>query len=110
MEKSITKGCPQGSCRGSGFWNLQYNPILTLKYTDHTRAVAFADDLIIMTKAKNIREAENIVNIELQKISTWATNNKIRFNEHKSKTMLLTRRKRKDRKEIEIQQTPPPSA
>jgi hypothetical protein len=37
-----------------------------------------------MTKAKNIREAENIVNIELQKISTWATNNKIKFNEHKS--------------------------
>jgi len=34
-------------------WSVYFNPILTLKYTDHTRAVAFADDLIIMTKAKN---------------------------------------------------------
>jgi hypothetical protein len=25
MEKNITKGCPQGSCCGPGFWNLQYN-------------------------------------------------------------------------------------
>ena len=55
-----------------------------------------------MTKADSIREAENIVNVELSKISAWAANNKIRFNEHKSKTMLLTRRKRKERKEIEI--------
>jgi len=26
IEKTITKGCPQGSCRGPGFWNIQYNP------------------------------------------------------------------------------------
>ena len=102
IERNITKGFPQGSCCGPAFWNLQYNSILTLKYTNHTKAVAFADDLIIMTKADSIREAENIVNVELSKISAWAANNKIRFNEHKSKTMLLTRRKRKERKEIEI--------
>jgi hypothetical protein len=38
----------------------------------------------------------------MSKISAWAVNNKIRFNEHKSKVMLMTRRKRKERKEIEI--------
>jgi hypothetical protein len=25
IEKSITKGCPQGSCCGPGLWNIQYN-------------------------------------------------------------------------------------
>jgi hypothetical protein len=40
--------------------------------------------------------------LELSKISAWAVNNKIRFNKHKSKAMLLTKRKRKERKEIEI--------
>ena len=35
-------------------------------------------------------------------ISTWATNNKIQFNNLKSKAMLLSRRKRKERKEIDI--------
>jgi hypothetical protein len=81
---------------------LQTRPLgHTLKYTNHTKAVAFADDLVITIKAESIREAENIANVELRKISAWALYNKIRFNEHKSKVMLMTR-KRKERKEIEI--------
>ena len=101
---TITKGCPQGSCSGPGYWNIlvQYNSLLTLRYTEHTKVIAFADDVVIMIKADSIREAENITNVELSKISKWAVNNKIRFNKHKSKVMLLTRRKRKERQEIYI--------
>jgi hypothetical protein len=33
----------------------------------HTRAVAFADDLILMIRADSIREAENIANIYMGK-------------------------------------------
>jgi len=62
----------------------------------------FADDLIIVTRGKTVREAENIANIELSKISSWAKDIKIRFNEQKSKAVLLTRRKRRERKELEI--------
>jgi hypothetical protein len=46
-----------------------------------------------MIKAESIREAENIANVELCKISAWAKENKIRFNEQKSKVTLMTRRK-----------------
>jgi hypothetical protein len=59
IQKNITKGCPQGSCCGPGLWNIQYNSLLTLKYTNHTKAVAFADDLVIMIKAESIRETEH---------------------------------------------------
>ena len=31
MERLITKGCPQGSCLGPGFWNILYNSVLTLE-------------------------------------------------------------------------------
>jgi hypothetical protein len=55
-----------------------------------------------MIKADSIREAENIANVELSKISAWAKENKIRFNEQKSKAMLMTRRTRKEPKDIEI--------
>jgi hypothetical protein len=75
-------------------FGIQYNSLLTLKYTNHTKSVAFADDLVIMIKAESIREAENIANVELSTISAWAVNNKIRFNEHKSKVMLITRGKK----------------
>ena len=73
MEKNITQGCPQGSCCGPGFWNLQYNPLLNLSYTNHTKVVAFADDLIIMIKAESVREAENTVNVEMNKITALLT-------------------------------------
>jgi hypothetical protein len=49
-----------------------------------------------------VRVAENIANIELRKISSWTKDNKIRFNEQNSKAMLLTRRIRRERKELEI--------
>jgi hypothetical protein len=53
-----------------------------------------------MTKAESIPEAENIMNAELSKISTWAREHKLQFNEQKSQVMLLTRRKRKENKKL----------
>jgi len=44
-----------------------------------------------MIKADSIREAENIANFELSKISAWAKENRFRFNEQKSKVMLMAR-------------------
>ena len=85
MENKITKGCPQGSSWGPGFRNLQYNPLFNLSYTNHTKVVAFVDDLIIMIKAESIREAEIISNVEMNKITAWAKENSIRFNEGKLK-------------------------
>ncbi|KAJ4437517.1 hypothetical protein ANN_17662 [Periplaneta americana] len=96
----VTKGCPQESCCSPGYWNIQYNSILNLKYTSHTKAIAFVDDLVLLTRGDTIREAENYTNIEMNKIMTWAKANKINFNEQKSKVMLMTRRKRKEQKEV----------
>jgi ribonuclease HI len=102
IEQKVSKGCPQGSSCGPAFWNIQFNALLNLNYEKQTKMIAFADDIIIAVRAESIREAENITNIEVGKIMTWAKNNKINFNENKSKVMLITRRKRKETKEISI--------
>jgi hypothetical protein len=39
--------------------------------------MAFADDFILATRGRTVREAENIASIELTKISTWTKDNKI---------------------------------
>ena len=101
-EMEITKGCPPGSCCGPGLWNIQFDPVLKLQYTKHTKVVAFADDLLLMVRDDSVGEAENIANVELNKISKWANDNKLRFNEGKSKVMLLSRRKRKEQNEIAV--------
>ena len=36
IEKEISRGFPQGSCSGPGFWSLQYNSLLQLKFMDRT--------------------------------------------------------------------------
>jgi len=102
IDREVTKGCPQGSCSGPSFWNIMYNSLFQLEFTRQTKVIAFADDLVILTKGDTTAEAENYMNLELQKISNWAQNNKLKFNENKSKTMLLSRRRRKERKEVEL--------
>ena len=102
VEKSISRGCPQGSTCGPGFWNLQFNSLLGMQFMARTKVVAYADDLLIATRGDSVRAVENYANIELSKIEGWSRRNKIKFNDKKSKVMLVTRRKRKEDKDITL--------
>jgi hypothetical protein len=105
VEREVSKGCPQVSCCGPAFWNIQYNCLRNLEFTKQTsiqfnslnlefrketKAIAFGDALLIAVKAESIREAENISNIRMNKILIWVKNNKINFNEQKSKSMVIS--------------------
>jgi hypothetical protein len=83
-EKTVTRGCPQGACCGPGLWNIQYDTVLNLQYKKHTRVTAFANDLLVMTRAESIGEVENNANSEMDNVAKWARDNKIKFNEEKS--------------------------
>ena len=102
MQREVSKGCPQGSRCGLGFWNIQYNSLLNLNFTRRTKAIAFADGLILVIRGETVSEAENFSNLEMSKITTWSKRNKVDFNEEKSKVMLISRRKRKEVKNINI--------
>ena len=58
--------------------------------------------MLLLIRRETVSEIENIANLEFTKISKWARENKVRFNEKKSKTMLMSRRKRKERGEVEV--------
>jgi hypothetical protein len=80
-EKEVQRGCPQGSCCGPGFGNIMYNPLLNSKFNSRTKVIAFADDLIALPRGACKIETENYVNQDLKKIESWATDNKIEFND-----------------------------
>ena len=101
IDTTVTKGCPQGSCCGPGYWNIQFNSKLNLNFAKWTRAIAFADDLLIAVKAGAVVEVENLTNIEMSKITNWSKENKIKINKRKSKVMPLPRQ-RKERTAIDI--------
>jgi hypothetical protein len=69
IERTVSKGCPQGSCLGPGMWNFFYNSLLNLTFTSGTKTIAFADDLIILTRGKSVSEVENTANIELKSLN-----------------------------------------
>jgi len=98
----VSRGCPQASCLGPGMWNIFYNSLLNLRFTGSTKIIAFADDVLLLIRGQTVSEIDNIANLELTKISKWARENKFRFNERNSKTMLMSRRKRKERGEVEV--------
>ena len=75
---------------------------MNTQFTKSSKAVAFADDLILAIRNETLRAAKNISNIEMSKITAWSRNNKIDFNEDKSKVMIISRRKRKENNEINI--------
>jgi len=102
IQRTVTKGSPRGSCCGPGHWNTPYNSLLNIQFTKSSKAVAFADDLILAIRNETIRAAENISNIEMSKITAWSGNNNINFNEDKSRVMIISRRKRKENKDINI--------
>jgi len=102
LERAVSKGCPQGSCLRPGMSNIYYNSLLKLKFTSSTKIIAFDDDLLLLTRGEAVSEIDSNANLESTKMSNWARKNKFRFNEKKSKTMLMTRRKRKERGEVEV--------
>jgi len=61
--------------------------------------IAYADDLMILVKGTTQVEIENYANIEVAK---WARNNKIDFNGQKSKMMVITRNKPKNRRDFKL--------
>jgi len=52
--------------------NIKYNSLLNLHYKKHTKAIAFADDLLVAIRAENVQVPENFANIEINKITKWA--------------------------------------
>ena len=67
LERAVSKGFPQGSCLGPGMWNIFFNSLLKLKFTTSKKIIAFADDLLLLTRGETVSEIENIANLELTK-------------------------------------------
>lgn len=100
--KEATKGCPQGSCCGPGLWNVLYNSLLNLKYTKRSKLIAFADDLLLMTSGDTKEVAEMYMNFDLKQIEDLSKQYKLQFNNSKSKTLLISRKRKEKESHISV--------
>ena len=70
--------------------------------SQHTRVIAFADDLLVQTRGKSAVDAENYPNQDLKIIENWARENKMHFNENKSNILLVTTKTSGDNRTLNI--------
>ena len=49
-----------------------YHDLLNMKYSSHTKVIAFVDDLAILTYGTTLSEAEAYANWDLATIEKWA--------------------------------------
>jgi hypothetical protein len=64
--------------------------------------IAYADDLLTLTKGKIQVEVENYANIEIQNVASWARNSKIIVNDQKSKLTAITRKTPKIKRDFNM--------
>jgi len=71
-----------------------------MDFSHHTRVIAFADDLLVLTRGKSALDAENYANQDLKKIENWVRENKMHFNENMSNVLLVTTKTSGDNRKL----------
>ncbi len=83
----------QRECIRSSILNIQFNDLLEFEF-DQNEGIeieGFAEDTIIKIRAQTITELEIRAQIALAKLSDWAQNSKLTFNETKTKCVLFAK-------------------
>ncbi|GBM06790.1 Retrovirus-related Pol polyprotein from type-1 retrotransposable element R1 [Araneus ventricosus] len=77
VNREQKQGCSQGSCSGPALWNLVANDLLNQDWPDQTFIQAFADDFIIVAKAKSIESLRRITTEAINTFVIWADANSL---------------------------------
>lgn len=86
---ALTCGVPQGSLIGPLVWNVYYDTVLRLGLPPNTMAVAYADDLAIVTSGKSKEELETVMNAAIASVVKWMKDHKLCVAPEKTEVVLL---------------------
>lgn len=85
----LSCGVPQGSILGPLLWNIYYDPLLRMEIPTSSKIIAYADDIVIITKGTNKMEIEKEINETVAKIISWMKEHMLKIAAHKTEVVLL---------------------
>lgn len=89
VQREVQRGCPQGSICGPAVWNLMIADLLTILSNSNIKAVAYADDLILLIPGMTRNQLEKAACKSMQLVDEWGKIVGVPINEQKTKHMLL---------------------
>ncbi|GJQ68329.1 hypothetical protein Trydic_g23102, partial [Trypoxylus dichotomus] len=89
VSRRVTRGCPQGSRSGPGYWNILYDSVFQLDLGEGCEIVAFADDTTLLVRAQQYKTLKGRANNALATILGWRRANKLLFNAGKSEALFF---------------------
>ncbi|XP_063829245.1 uncharacterized protein LOC135078647 [Ostrinia nubilalis] len=90
VSKTMSRGCIQGSVIGPTLWNLILDQLLLTPLPDGCHLQAYADDIFLIAHSKSHTILENIINIALDRITSWGESVKLEFGPDKTQTIAFT--------------------
>jgi ribonuclease HI len=105
-QQNLTKSCPQGGVLSPFLYSLFIDDFLTDKYIECDLKQGFADDLAIGIQSKNRSYLANRMNRLLKYATDWAAKWKIEFNIQKTKAVLFSRSRNKEKIKLSMNSSP----
>ncbi|XP_035226093.1 uncharacterized protein LOC118198511 [Stegodyphus dumicola] len=94
----IFKGCPQGSCSATLFWNLIMNKLLNFDFHEEDmELVAYADDILIFLKEDSLEKLEALFDRITPYFDKWKTEENLTFCMNKTNALFFPKCGRKCR-------------
>jgi hypothetical protein len=89
VEKTTSKGCPQGSVLGPLVWNLIMNSLLRKSFPDGCEVVAYADDTVVLVRGNTRKQIEEYAAASMVLVEKWAEINKLTLSREKSEYVVF---------------------
>lgn len=89
VQRTVVRGCPQGSVCGPVFWNMVFDDLLSLDLGTYTQKIAYADDLVLTVSGGSRTNLESRLCCVLDKVIGWCAKYKLEISSEKTVAMLI---------------------
>lgn len=84
--------CPGVLVLGPTLWNIFYDGLLKLSFTDGAALVCFADDVVLVVFSHSTEGIEAVANTSFESTENWISENRLALAHSKTEAVILTRK------------------